>query len=347
MSKNQDKNRRTEEARRKAWMKRRVPRSGTDPNETEYRKHLLDENEANVRMALEQAAQQGQENPVVFVIDCRDKVGYAVAAAWLGEDKAALCVAQLSGAGSIPTMTLAIPHAVAVELLKTLKCSPVALPKFAKLPPDGWVWVVVVAAGGNLFLQVQPEWTWQLAGYERDGSVEPRPDGGVTALDNECLSDEWQRLYETFDDKGCIVDITNQETGQVVTVHIDILKQRVDVEDTAAPKGGPCTLEVSAGAGKTSSLGALKESQFNPIVTSPPYVSMSEWEYRKSVKEALRAERFRRGGTFKPSPEYRTMDELVDSLLRIYEHVLALGWMGNVPPEDAARIIIRSVTGHD
>jgi hypothetical protein len=52
-------------------------------------------------------------------------------------------------------MTLAIPHAAAVGLLKTLKCSPVGLPKFSELPPDGWFHVVVVAAGGNMFASVE------------------------------------------------------------------------------------------------------------------------------------------------------------------------------------------------
>lgn len=53
-------------------------------------------------------------------------------------------------------MTFAIPHSEAVGLLKMLECSPAAMPNFSELPPAGLVWVVVVAAGGNMFLQVRP-----------------------------------------------------------------------------------------------------------------------------------------------------------------------------------------------
>jgi hypothetical protein len=155
MSKNPQKKRRQEEARRKAWMNRHVPRHGTEPKDTEYRQRLLNENEANVAHALDQAARRGEKHPAVFLIDCRDRLGYAIAAGWLGEKKVASHVREVSRCGSIPTMTLAISHMAAVELLKTLRCSPVALPKFAELPPDGRVNVVVVAAGGNLFLQVK------------------------------------------------------------------------------------------------------------------------------------------------------------------------------------------------
>lgn len=181
MSKNPYKKHRKEESRRKAWMKRHVPRSGNEPEYTEFRQHLLEQNETNVALALEQAVQRGEKNPVVFVIDCRDKVGYAIATGCVGEDKVASHIKNISPAGTIPTMTLTIPHTAAVELLKTLKCSPVALPKFSELPPDGWFHVVVVAAGGNLFLTVKLE--SPLAMDEHGEHASSHSESGNPALD--------------------------------------------------------------------------------------------------------------------------------------------------------------------
>lgn len=109
-------------------------------------------------------------------------------------------------------------------------------------------------------------------------------------------------------------------------------------------ESGPL-LQVPLGTGKSSILDLLKKERFDPFVTNPPFLPTSEREYRRAVKEAMRAESKRRGGKFKPSPEYRTMDEFLDAMLRIYEHVMLIGWMGNVPPEDSVRIIIESLAG--
>jgi len=196
MGKNPRKKRRNKESRRKAWMKRHVSRSGTRPDATEYRLHLLEQNETNVALALEQAIHRGDKNPVVFVIDCRDNVGYAIAAGCIGKDAVASHVTSISPSGAIPTMTLAIPHSAAVELLKTLKCSPVGLPRFSELLPDGWFHVVVVAAGGNMFLQVQPG--YGLAEYEHGEDVEPPPESGEPAWHKmlTCSISEFRKAEE-------------------------------------------------------------------------------------------------------------------------------------------------------
>jgi hypothetical protein len=193
---------------------------------------------------------------------------------------------EVSRFGAIPTMTLAIPHTTAVELLKTLKCSPVAMPKFSELPPKGWFHVAVVAAGGNLFVAVK----WP-------------PAGCAHAVD---AGTETERLLKLGESES---------------------------------------LQVTFGTGKSSFRGLLEKEHFDPFVTSPPFLSTSEQEYRRAVKKAMAAESERRGGRFRPSPQYRTREEFLDSMLQIYEQAVAIGWMGKVPPVDTARIIIESLAG--
>ena len=107
------------------------------------------------------------------------------------------------------------------------------------------------------------------------------------------------------------------------------------------------SLPIPSGTGKTNFLGLGEKEFFGSVTTNPLSASASRQDYRKAVKEAMRAESVRRGGKFKPSPDYPTMDDFFNAILQTYEQVLAVGWMGNAPPEEAARIIIESLGKHD
>jgi hypothetical protein len=86
-------------------------------------------------------------NPVIFVVDTRDKVGEALVTAHIGKSACDKFTKQVKGA--VPTFFLAVELNVAKKKLALI--APGAREALSRRLPPGAFWVVVVANGGNTY----------------------------------------------------------------------------------------------------------------------------------------------------------------------------------------------------
>ena len=128
--------------------------TGDDEQDMEGREALVEASLADVIEAFNEALRASVKEPVVFLVDCTDEIGEAVARAWEGDDaveSALLSVADQQPEGadeSAVTATLIRGFPFADARQDVPKLFPYLAGSFDQPPSDEWILVVVISYGG-------------------------------------------------------------------------------------------------------------------------------------------------------------------------------------------------------
>jgi hypothetical protein len=110
---------------------------------------LINFNAEKIEQVYVLAKKDSASNPLILVVDCRDKAGGALAGRKLGEATYQAFLEDCRRNNVVPTLVLAYPLQEAAEALAAL--TPGARQVLSRRLQPGVFWVVALAGDGNSF----------------------------------------------------------------------------------------------------------------------------------------------------------------------------------------------------
>lgn len=119
------------------------------------RQHLLNYNRADAIRFYANGKAEGMQDPVVLVMDLRDKLAYGIQSLLMDRAEVDRHIAEYLAVPCIPTVTVALPIRGALKLLSSVSASSRRVMETPP-PPGSFLAVVIAGEGIGFFYLPQP-----------------------------------------------------------------------------------------------------------------------------------------------------------------------------------------------